>query len=118
VVQRKPKPVPIPKELVPTVERGVVALADELGVEIAEVLPVNAERAEPMAEPEEKPAETIPELVATRIGLVSGLRQSTRETLAGHSIGTVAEALEQGRWLDELIGSQQAERLRRYARGE
>jgi hypothetical protein len=110
-------PVVVPAELVETVERGAVAIADELGVDVAEVVP------EPQApvmqpQPSEPEPPPNPRLLAVPIRLVVGIRPVTRETLAGHRIGTVGEALERGAWLDELVGSQQAERIRRYARGE
>jgi hypothetical protein len=60
----------------------------------------------------------VDERLATNLGLVGGLRWSTKETLARHRLGKVRDAVTLGQRLDEAIGPQQAERIRQYARGE
>jgi hypothetical protein len=128
----------VPAEQVAVVEQGAERLAEGLGVPVADVVPPEDDGGGPTAEevtralsrtvkmedvlqqmfPADGSGPYRPELLAQRIGLVSGLRPSTRETLVGHGVSTVGDALSKGPWLDELVGSQQAERLRRYGRGE
>jgi hypothetical protein len=94
------------------VERGVDALGDALGIPSEEVATIVEETAQL--------ATTVyqPERLGVRIGLVQGLRHSTRETLAGHRVRTVSDAIDLGDWLDKLVSPDQGNRLRKFARGE
>lgn len=109
---------PTPREADPAVpdpaavELGVEALADGLGASVAEVAQAVTTSAESVA-----PEPYLSERLEHELGAVSGLRRSTRETLAGHKARTVADALGLEGWLDEVIGREQASRIRFYARG-
>jgi hypothetical protein len=112
----------VPAEQVAVVEQGAERLAEGLGVPVSEVVPPADDEATTERRRNDDCQDPLagcrPELLAQKVGLVSGLRPSTRETLVGHGVSTVGDALGKGPWLDELVGSQQSERLRRYGRGE
>lgn len=94
------------------VERGVDALGDALGLPGEEVATIVQDAAKLVEQV------YLPERLEVRIGLVQGLRHSTRETLAGHKVRTVSDAIDLGDWLDKLVSADQACRLRKFARGE
>jgi hypothetical protein len=109
---RREQQAPVSLEQAEAVERGVDALSDALGLpptEVATIVHESAELVQPVY---------LSERVAVRIGLVQGLRHSTREALAGHRARTVQDAIDLGEWLDGIVGADQANRLRKFARGE